>query len=47
MVRARMVDAAQQGATVALVHAAPTSSPVLQRLGFTVHGYQRVLAFRP
>jgi GNAT superfamily N-acetyltransferase len=47
MVRARMDDAVQQGATLALVHAAPTSSPILQRVGFTVHGQQRVLAFRP
>jgi GNAT superfamily N-acetyltransferase len=47
MVRARMAAAAEQGATLALVHAQPTSSPVLQRLGFTVHGQQHVLAIRP
>jgi GNAT superfamily N-acetyltransferase len=47
MVRARMADAAEQGATLALVHARPSSSAVLQRVGFTVHGQQRVLAFRP
>ena len=47
MVRARMVDAAEQGATLALVHARPTSSPILQRVGFTVHGQQRVLVFQP
>jgi GNAT superfamily N-acetyltransferase len=47
MVRARLQDAAEQGATLALVHAQPTSSPVLQRVGFTVHGQQRVFAVRP
>lgn len=47
MVRARLDDAADQGATLALVHAQPTSSPVLQRVGFTVHGQQRVLVVRP
>jgi GNAT superfamily N-acetyltransferase len=47
MVRARLVDAAEQGATLALVHAQPTSSPVLQRAGFTVHGQQHVLVVRP
>jgi GNAT superfamily N-acetyltransferase len=47
MVRARMADAAEQGATLALVHASPSSSAVLQRVGFSVHGRQRVLAFRP
>lgn len=47
MVRARLDDAADQGATLALVHAQPTSSPVLQRVGFTLHGQQRVLVVRP
>jgi GNAT superfamily N-acetyltransferase len=47
LVRARMADAAAHGATLALVHAQPGSSAVLQRVGFTVHGQQRVLAFRP
>jgi GNAT superfamily N-acetyltransferase len=47
LVRARLAHAAAGGATLALVHAEPTSSPVLQRLGFGVYGQQRVLAFRP
>ncbi len=38
LVQARMTDAMTQGATLALVHAEPTSSPILQRLGFTVFG---------
>jgi GNAT superfamily N-acetyltransferase len=46
MVRARMQDAVTQGSTLALVHALPASSPVLQRVGFTVHGQQRVLVLR-
>lgn len=47
MVRARLEDAADRSATLALVHAQPTSSPVLQRVGFAVHGQQRVLVVRP
>lgn len=47
MVRARMQDAAGRGGTLALVHARPSSSPILQRLGFTLHGQQRVFALRP
>lgn len=47
MVRARSEHAVAEGATLALVHAQPGSSTVLQRVGFTVHGQQRVLAFRP
>jgi GNAT superfamily N-acetyltransferase len=47
LVRARLAHAAARGATLALVHAEPTSSPVLQRLGFGVYGQRRVLAFRP
>jgi GNAT superfamily N-acetyltransferase len=47
LVRARLAHAAAEGATLALVHAEPTSSPILQRLGFRVFGQQRVLAFRP
>jgi GNAT superfamily N-acetyltransferase len=47
MVAARTADARKQGATLALVHAQLTSSPVLQRLGFTVHGQQHVMAIRP
>jgi GNAT superfamily N-acetyltransferase len=44
LVRARLAQAAGRGATLALVHAEPTSSPVLQRLGFRVYGQRRVLA---
>jgi len=41
-------DAAARGATLALVHAEQaTSSPILQRLGFTVYGQQRVLVISP
>lgn len=38
LVASRLVDAAGRGATLALVHAAPTSSPLLQRLGFVKVG---------
>lgn len=38
LVRHRLVAAHTQGATLALVHAAPTSSPILQRLGFAKFG---------
>jgi len=44
LVRARLAEAAGRGATLALVHAEPTSSPVLQRLGFRVYGQRQVLA---
>jgi len=44
LVRARLAQAAGRGATLALVHAEPTSSPILQRLGFRVYGQQQVLA---
>jgi GNAT superfamily N-acetyltransferase len=48
LVQARLADAAGRGATLALVHAEQaTSSPILQRLGFTVYGQQRVLVIRP
>lgn len=47
LVRARLAHAAARGAALALVHAEPTSSPVLQRLGFGVYGQRRVLAFAP
>lgn len=40
LVRHRLVAAQAQGATLALVHAAPTSSPILQRLGFIKFGEQ-------
>lgn len=38
LVRHRLVAAHAKGATLALVHAAPTSSPILQRLGFATFG---------
>lgn len=44
LVRARLAHASGRGAALALVHAEPTSSPVLQRLGFMVYGQQQVLA---
>jgi GNAT superfamily N-acetyltransferase len=47
LVRARLAHAAARGATLALVHAEPTSSPTLQRLGFEVYGQKQVLVFRP
>ena len=47
LVRARLAQAAGRGATLALVHAEPTSSPVLRRLGFTVYGQRQVLALGP
>jgi GNAT superfamily N-acetyltransferase len=47
LVRARLAHAAARGATLALVHAEPTSSPILRRLGFGVYGQRRVLAFAP
>lgn len=47
LVHARMEEARKRGATLALVHARErTSSPILQRLGFTVYGQQKVLAIR-
>ena len=45
LVRARLAEAMSRGATLALVHANDQTSS-LQRLGFQVHGHQRVLAFR-
>jgi GNAT superfamily N-acetyltransferase len=42
LVRARMEAARQRGANLALVHARPTSSPILQRLGFAVFGQRRI-----
>lgn len=42
LVHARMEDARARGAKLALVHARPTSSPILQRLGFAVFG-QRII----
>ena len=47
VVHARMADARDRGAKLALVHARPTSSPILQRLGFTVYGQQKVWSVRP
>jgi hypothetical protein len=38
-----MTDARARGARLALVHAREkTSSPILQRLGFTVYGEQKI-----
>ncbi len=47
LVHARMSDANRRGAKLALVHAMPTSSPILQRLGFTIYGHQKVWSIRP
>jgi len=44
LVESRLRAAAARGATLALVHAAPTSSPILQRLGFMKFGER--LTFR-
>ncbi|WP_163805623.1 GNAT family N-acetyltransferase [Mycolicibacterium anyangense] len=41
LVAARLGAAAARGATLALVHAGPMSSPVLQRLGFRKFGERR------
>lgn len=38
LVATRLANAATRGATLALVHAGPTSSPLLQRLGFVKFG---------
>jgi GNAT superfamily N-acetyltransferase len=46
LVYTRMADARERGARLALVHARPTSSPILQRLGFTVYGQQKVWSIR-
>jgi GNAT superfamily N-acetyltransferase len=42
LVHARMTDARKRGAKLALVHARPTSSPILQRLGFAVYGQRKI-----
>jgi GNAT superfamily N-acetyltransferase len=42
LVQARMDDARGRGAKLALVHARPTSSPILQRLGFGVFGQRKI-----
>ncbi len=44
LVRARLAQASGEGATLGLVHAEPTSSPILQRLGFRVYGQRQMLA---
>lgn len=41
LVESRLRIAASRGATLALVHAAPTSSPILQSLGFVKVGERR------
>lgn len=38
LVASRLATSAARGATLALVHAEPTSSPILQRLGFVKFG---------
>jgi GNAT superfamily N-acetyltransferase len=47
LVPARMADARSRGAKLALVHARPTSSPILQRLGFSVYGQLKVWSVQP
>lgn len=48
LVHARMTDAKARGARLALVHAREkTSSPILQRLGFTVYGQQKLWSITP
>ncbi|SIJ33206.1 Uncharacterised protein [Mycobacteroides abscessus subsp. bolletii] len=42
LVAARIADAVARGATLGLVHAAASSSPILQRLGFHKFGEQRI-----
>jgi GNAT superfamily N-acetyltransferase len=42
LVHARMTHARNRGAKLAIVHARPTSSPILQRLGFAVYGQRKV-----
>ena len=41
LVASRLRTAAARGATLALVHAGPASSPILQRLGFVKFGERR------
>jgi GNAT superfamily N-acetyltransferase len=48
LLHARMADARNRGARLALVHAMEkTSSPIVQRFGFTVYGQQKVWSVRP
>jgi GNAT superfamily N-acetyltransferase len=47
LVHARMAEAKNRGAKFALVHARPTSSPILQRLGFSVYGHRNVWSIQP
>ncbi|GAB3432393.1 GNAT family N-acetyltransferase [Flindersiella endophytica] len=43
LVAARLSDAAEQGGSLAIVHARwGTSAPILRRMGFTVHGISQV-----
>ncbi|MFT4127833.1 MAG: N-acetyltransferase [Gordonia sp. (in: high G+C Gram-positive bacteria)] len=44
LIAARMADAAGLGATLALVHAEQTSSPILRRLGFAEYAHRRLTA---
>ena len=46
LVAARLDNAFAQGVTLAIVHAEPTSSPILQRLGFNKFGHQHTFAIR-
>lgn len=44
LVHARLAGSASRGATLALVHAGRTSSPILQRLGFVKYGQRRTIS---
>lgn len=46
LVHTRTIHARDRGARFALVHARPTSSPILQRLGFAVYGHQILWSIR-
>lgn len=45
LVRTRVDDAERRGARVALVHALPTSSPILRSLGFEIFGIKTTVRF--
>ena len=46
LVARRLAVAAERGATLAIVHAQPTSSPILQRSGFAKYGERRLTRLR-
>lgn len=46
LVASRLEVAASRGATLAIVHAQPTSSPTLQRIGFGKYGERRLTRLR-